>query len=92
MEFSKAALAVQYLISFILIGVVVIGTVAGIDVNAIALLAGGSILGDGTVTGFYFWKSKNENRAKYAQEFMDRYAKDYGPDAAANIAGIVLRD
>ena len=92
MEFSKTALAVQYLISVILIGVVIVGTVAGIDVNAIAILAGSSILGDGTVTGFYFWKSKNENRAKYAQEFMDRYAKEYGVDAAASIASIVLKD
>jgi len=42
--------------------------------------------------GLYAWKTKNENRAKYAQKFMDKWAKDYGPEAAARIAEIVLKD
>ena len=92
MEFSKTMLALQYIVSLILLVAVVAGVFTGYDVTALAVLAGSSIIGDGAVTGFYFWKSKNENRAKYAQEFMDRYAHEYGPDAAANIAGIVLRD
>lgn len=41
---------------------------------------------------FYAWKSKNENRAKYAQAFMDKWAREYGPEAAARIAEIVLKD
>lgn len=42
--------------------------------------------------GLYAWKSKNENRAKYAQAFMDKWAREYGPEAAARIAEIVLKD
>ena len=43
-------------------------------------------------SGFYLWKAKNENRAKYAQKYMDKWAEKYGPEAAARIAEIVLRD
>ena len=42
--------------------------------------------------GFYFWKSKNENRAKYAQRFMQKWADKYGPETAARISEIVLRE
>ena len=43
-------------------------------------------------SGFYLWKAKNENRAKYAQKYMDKWAEKYGPEAAARIAEIVLKD
>lgn len=46
----------------------------------------------GVATGFYYWKSKNENRSKYAQKYMKLWAEKYGPEAAARIAEIVLRD
>lgn len=31
-------------------------------------------------------------RAKYAQKYMDKWAEKYGPEAAARIAEIVLKD
>ena len=37
-------------------------------------------------------ESQNENRAKYAQKYMDKWAEKYGPEAAARIAEIVLKD
>lgn len=37
-------------------------------------------------------EGKNENRAKYAQKYMDKWAEKYGPEAAARIAEIVLKD
>ena len=43
-------------------------------------------------SGFYLWKAKNENRAKYAQKYMDKWAEKYGPEAAARITEIVLKD
>ena len=43
-------------------------------------------------SGFYLWNAKNENRAKYAQKYMDKWAEKYGPEAAARIAEIVLKD
>ena len=42
--------------------------------------------------GFYMWKSKNENRAKYAQKFVLDFADKYGIDAAIRIAEVVLKD
>jgi len=38
------------------------------------------------------WKSKNENRAKYAQKFVLDFADKYGIDAAIRIAEVVLKD
>jgi len=45
-----------------------------------------------TAYGFYMWKSKNENRAKYAQKFVLDFADKYGIDAAIRIAEVVLKD
>lgn len=92
MEFSKKILIVQFIVSFILLIVSVVGTFIGHDVSSVAMLAGTSILVDGTVAGFYCWKSKNENRAKYAQKFVRQFADKYGIDAAVRLAEVVLKD
>ena len=92
MEFSKKLLVIQYFVSAILVVVTIVGAFTGHDVTAIAMIAGTSVLADGTVTGFYFWKSKNENRAKYAQKFVTLFAKEYGIDAAIKISEVVLKD
>lgn len=42
--------------------------------------------------GFYFWKAKNENRAKYQQKFMTKWAKEYGVEYALRAAETVLKD
>ena len=92
MEFSKKLLIVQYIISAVLLIVAIAGTFTDHDVTAVAALAGASVLVDGTVAGFYCWKSKNENRAKYAQKFVRLFAKEYGIDAAIRLAEVVLKD
>lgn len=92
METSKRVLIIQYIVSAILLLVAIIGTFMGLDVTAVAALAGTSVLCDGAVTGFYFWKAKNENRAKYAQKFVLRFADTYGIDAAIRLAEVVLKD
>ena len=46
----------------------------------------------GAATAFYLWKSKNENRAKYAQRFLTKFADKYGADVALHLAEIVLKD
>lgn len=43
-------------------------------------------------TGFYFWKSRNENRSKYAQKFVRLFAEKYGIETALRIAEIVLKE
>lgn len=41
---------------------------------------------------FYYWKAKNENRAKFAQKFILEFADKYGIDMAIRIAEMVSKD
>ena len=91
-EFSKIALMLQYVVSFLLVATTVIGTLIGNDVTAVAALAGTSILVDGYTTKHYYWKARNENRAKYAQEFVKSFAETYGIEAAIQLAETVLKE
>ena len=85
MEFSKKWMIGNALVSLVLI----IACAAGAQLTEITL----AVLGGTTAYGgFYLWKAKNENRAKYAQKYMDKWAEKYGPEAAARIAEIVLKD
>lgn len=92
MEFSKKMLVLHIFISVVLCGITVTGTILEWDVTAIAALTGTSLLTDGTWGGFYLWKSKNENRAKYAQRFLKQFANQYGADVALRATEIVLKD
>lgn len=85
-------LLLHIVISVVLCGITVAGTLRGLDVTAIAVLAGTSFVTDGAWGGFYLWKSKNENRAKYAQRFLKQFAGQYGADVALRAAEIVLKD
>ena len=53
MEFSKKMLVLHIFISVVLCGITVAGTLLGWDVTAIAVLAGTSLVTDGTWGGFY---------------------------------------
>ena len=44
------------------------------------------------VQAFYLWKAKNENRHKYAMQYVDQIARKHGMDAALRVAEIVLKD
>ena len=93
MEFSKKMLVLHSFVSVSLItATVVINIATEHDVTALAALAGTSFVVDGTWGGFYLWKSKNENRAKYAQRFLNKFADKYGADAALRATEIVLKD
>ena len=92
MEFSKKMLVLHIFISVILCGITVAGTIWGWEISAVAVLAGTPLVTDGTWGGFYLWKSKNENRAKYAQRFLRQFANQYGADVALRAAEIVLKD
>ena len=70
----------------------VVGSFVGVDVTAVGVLAGTSFITDGAWGGFYLWKSKNENRAKYAQKFIRLFAREYGVESAIKVAEIVLKD
>ena len=92
MEFSKKMLLLHIAISVALCTYVVWGAHRGLDVTAVAVLAGTSLVTDGTWGGFYLWKAKNENRDKYAQRFLKQFADKYGADIAIRAAEIVLKD
>ena len=93
MEFSKKMLVLHSFVTVsLIIATVVINIATEHDVTALAALAGTSFVVDGTWGGFYLWKSKNENRAKYAQRFLNKFADKYGADAALRAAEIVLKD
>ena len=80
MEFSKKWLICSALVSLALI----LACAAGADLTEITL----AVLAETTASsGFYLWKAK-----KYAQKYMDKWAEKYGPEAAARIAEIVLKD
>jgi hypothetical protein len=92
MEFSKKMLLLHIFISVCLCIATGVGCFKGVDVTALGALAGTSLVADGTWGGLYCWKSKNENRAKYAQKFVRIIAKEYGIDAAIRISEVVLKD
>lgn len=92
MEFSKKMLILHIVISLCLCATTIAGSFMGFDMSAVGILAGTSFVTDGAWGGFYFWKSKNENRAKYAQRFIETLADKHGIDAAISVSEIVLRD
>lgn len=92
MDFSKKMLILHILITVCLCATTIVGSILGVDVTAVGLLAGTSFVTDGAWGGFYLWKAKNENRAKYAQKFIRVIADRYGIDAAIQISQIVLKD
>lgn len=85
MEFSKFWLIGNTAVSLFLILLCIFGLqIVEITVAQLAMTTAAG--------GFYYWKAKNENRAKYAQKFMKQWAKKYGPETAARIAEIVLKE
>lgn len=92
MDTSKKLLWTHVVISVLLCVATIVTNYLGFDVTALAPLAGTSLATTGAWGGFYFWKAKNENRAKYAQRFLKQFADKYGADVAVRVAEIVLKD
>lgn len=88
MEWSKKILIFSYL----MLGVFIIIFLTVEDKTAAATVLCGWIVECGGATAFYFWKAKNENRSKYALEFVRELADKYGLDATARIIESVLKD
>lgn len=92
MECSKKILIFSWFVTIVLTILTVALPIVGRPADGLYVVTPLSWTETGAVSGFYYWKSKNENRAKYAQRFIHLYAHDYGIDAAARIAEIVLKD
>lgn len=85
-------LVLHVIISICLCVTTIVGSFIGVDVSAVGLLAGTSFVTDGAWGGFYYWKAKNENRAKYAYKFIDKFAEEHGIDSAIRVSEVVLKD
>lgn len=88
MPFSKRILILSYTILIVLLGLFFVVE----DKSSWVVVICAWITECGAVTAFYLWKSKNENRAKYAQRFLVKFADKYGADVALRLAEIVLKD
>lgn len=92
MSTSKLILSVSWIISLILTTIVIVGAFVGIDMTCITTLAG---LAWGELTAahsFYFWKAKNENRAKYAMKLIKDLADEHGMEAVIGLAQVILQE
>lgn len=78
MEFSKKLIIFSYTVLFILLVLYFVVE----DKSSWATIVCAWIAECGAATAFYLWKSKNENRAKYAQRFLTKFADKYGADVA----------
>lgn len=92
LETSKKILGGSWIAAVTLTVMVIIGTFAQVSVSDLTILAGAAWTELTAAHGFYYWKAKNENRAKGAQKLVRELAADYGIDAAARFAEIVFKD
>lgn len=92
MEFSKKWLIYSAFVTAILTALTIWMSQTGRPLDAMLVITPLSWAELGAATGFYFWKAKNENRAKYAQQFLREIAKEWDAETAIRIAEIVLKD
>ena len=92
MEFSKKLLLLSWTVTLILTVLTIWMSLKELPMDAMYVIAPLAWAETATATGYYFWKAKNENRAKYAQQFLERLGEKWGPEAALRVAEIVLKD
>ena len=91
-SFSKWLIAVQIAVTIGLSCMTFLLALLGRDASSMSVVAAASFVGDCFASAFYFWKAKNENRSKYAMKYVDKIGREYGIDAACQIAAVVLKD
>lgn len=92
MEFSKKLVIFLLILALFLTALTILFPAVGIPADGLYIVTPLAWASFDVAAGFYYWKSKNENRSKYAQKFVRLFAKKYGIDAAVQIASIVLKD
>lgn len=91
-ETSKKILHWSWAVTIILSALVAYGTFKGYEVTNLTTVAGFSWTEVAAAHGFYYWKAKNENRAKGTQRLIKDLAENYGVDAAARFAELIYKD
>ena len=92
MEFSKKLAVLSWAVALVLTTLSVILPMMGYSIEGIITALPFSWGEVTVVQGFYFWKSKNENRSKYAQLFVKQIGEKYGFESAMRMAETVLKD
>lgn len=92
MEFSKKLLYFSWAVTLILTMLTIWLSLKAMPTDAMLIITPLAWTETGVSTGYYYWKAKNENRAKYAQRFLREFAKEFGPETAVRMAEIVLKD
>lgn len=92
-EVSKKILLASWAGALILTAVAIYGIFQELTTASELTTMAGFAWGELTAAhGFYYWKAKNENRAKGSQKLIRDLAAKYGIDAAANFAEIIYKD
>ena len=92
MEFSKKLLLSSAAVTLILTALTIWMSQNAMPLDAMLVILPLAWAETGAATGFYFWKAKNENRAKYAQQFLREITKEWNEETAIRMAEIVLKD
>lgn len=89
---SKLLLFADFAVALLLTAIVVIGAFAERDMTAVTEV---TLAWDGQLAvavGFYYWKAKNENRAKGVQKLITEMAEKYGMESVAQMADIIFKE
>lgn len=92
-ETSKKILLASWIAAITLTLVDIIGVYKGLDhVSELTTIVGFAWAELTAAHSFYYWKSKNENRAKGTQKLIKDLASKYGIESAAQFAEIIYKD
>lgn len=92
MEFSKKLLIISGVVTLTLTVMCVWFSIESLSMEGLSIVTPLAWAETGAATAYYFWKAKNENRAKYAQRFLKDIAENWDTETAVRMAEIVLKD
>lgn len=92
LSFSKKYFAYLIALEFFVIVLVGVMVVITCDPSPLQWVIAALAAEISVYSGGYLWKSKVENRHKYAQLYVKEIADQYGVDVAIRIAEVVLRE
>lgn len=92
-ETSKKILYTSWFSTMLFTGIAIYGVFKGLEhVAELTTITGFAWAELTAAHSFYYWKAKNENRAKGTQKLIRDLSKKHGIDAAATFAEIIYKD
>ena len=92
-EVSKLILIVSWPVALTLTAIAIFGVFKELEqVSELTTIAGFAWAELTAAHAFYYWKAKNENRAKGSQKLIKELAEKYGIESAATFAEIIYKD